>query len=413
MFVLVDLARDLTIEFAAKRARVLLILIAIALSTGSLVAAVGIASMAAQQIDAEIAASATDTLTVEVAKTPDNALGDIASAESADGVAAANRIFTEAAVENVAAISAVETVGLRLVIADDAGVERATMPGGLVALSAADGTPVEVVGATSGYLEAYGIGMSVSWMLDTKDSYPVAMVGKQAARELGLPLEATDYTGYQIVVDGQPRNVIGVLDTGPLGGRTVVVPYREALAAHNGDKQATMLVRTKPGAGPPVSRVVREAIEPARPDLLKVSTVVDLANLRTGVSTQLSRLAAAVGAILLVLTALLIANSMVVAVVARTAEIGLRRALGASQGDIALLFLADGGLTGFLGGFGGAAIGCSAVLAVAAVNDWGTYLQLWYLAAGPLIGVLVGVIASAYPAWQAARISPAEAVRVE
>jgi putative ABC transport system permease protein len=242
------------------------------------------------------------------------------------------------------------------------------------------------------------------------------MLGVGAARDLGIPT-TSDLTGYQVWVDGHVADVVGILH-GSAGPDTdlsaaVVVPYAEAVHHEGSDQQAQLLVRTVTGGGFPVSQVVRSALRPDDPGALTATQVADLAAVRAGVSTQLGRLAAGVGLLLLVLTGLLIANTMIVSVVARTSEIGLRRALGASRSDVAGIFVVEGGLTGVAGGLAGSAAGTAAVVAVSAAYGWSSYLPWWLVLAGPMIGLVVGVGAAAQSAFRAARISPATAIRVD
>lgn len=410
-----DLLSDLVIDYSGRRSRVLLLLVAVALSTGSLVTAVGVSQMAASQIDADIAASGTDLLTVEIAPAAvDDASPDVVVEEAQrPGEGASAQIFLPEALERVRAIDGVRAAGLRLPMSDGIHVRRNADADESSTLGYDLGSPVDVFGATSGYLAAYHVTPEEAWMLDAVDPYDVALVGEGIAEELGIPVAAKELTGYRIYVDDHAYEVIGVVSSGPAAASGVVLPYRTALSTAGTDRDATLLVRTEPGASRPISEIVREAVLPARPDVLQVSAAIDLATLRTGVNEQLSRLAGAVGGLLLVLTVLLIANSMIVSVMARTAEIGLRRALGASSLDISVLFLADGGVIGALGGLAGSALGCAATVGIAIVNGWSAVLHPWYLVAGPVVGLLVGIVASAYPSVRAARISPAEAVRVE
>lgn len=111
------------------------------------------------------------------------------------------------------------------------------------------------------------------------------------------------------------------------------------------------------------------------------------------------------------LTCLLITNSMVVSVVARTEEIGLRRALGASRAGVSAVFWAEGLVIGFVGGATGSTVGAVAVVAVAAANRWTAHIDPGFFVVGPALGGFIGLLASAYPAWNATRISPALAVR--
>lgn len=404
MRLVADLFYDLSVDLSARRFRVLLLLIAVALSTGLLVTAIAVSEMAARQIDADLAAEGTNSLTVEVVPTPTSSGSPLLSRS---GVS--SNFFPVEALGRIQQIDGVTDVGLRLSMRDDISVSRAPQWGGAWStFSSLSG--VDVFGATSGYLGARGITVQRGWMLDQGAPFDVVMVSRPVAQDMGIPLDAGDYSGYRVYLNGDPYDVIGVVD---MGAAAVVVPYAKALAASSSDREATLTVQTEPGAGAPVASVLREAVRADRPELLRVSSTVDLANLRTGVATQLDRLAAAIGVLLLMLTAFLVANSMVVSVVARTAEIGLRRAMGAGRGDVALLFIAEGGVIGVLGGLSGSALACAVVVVVAFVSDWSAWLHLWHVVAGPLVGLVVGVAASAYPAKRASRISPAEAVRFE
>lgn len=125
----------------------------------------------------------------------------------------------------------------------------------------------------------------------------------------------------------------------------------------------------------------------------------------------MDRLAAGIGALLLVLTILLIANAMIVSVMSRTAEIGVRRALGASRSAVASLFLIEGGAVGFLGGLTGSALAVVSLLAVSLVHEWSAVMNPVVIGLGPLVGVVAGLVSSLYPAFRAAGIEPALAVR--
>lgn len=414
----IDLANDLIIELSARRGRVLLILVAVMLSTGALVASIGISNTAASQIDADLAASSTDRLIIETVSSPLD--GEAAEAPVSgegepdqDTAGAARRsYFPEDAEERVGFIRTVNAAGLRL----PQSAAQISRGRGSDEIASADSGQIVTIGATSNYLRAVGADVGAGWMLDHAEDYRIALIGESVAQTLQIPLGQRDYTGYRVYVDDVPYDVVAVLPSAERAelSNSILLPYETVLRGSNqGDTEAQMFVHTAPGAGGPVSDVIREAIRPEAPNTLQVSTVADLETLRTGVSSQLSRLAGAIGIILLALTALLIANSMIVSVVARTAEIGLRRALGASRTAIATLFLADGALTGFLGGVAGSAFGAAAVVTVAWASHWTALLNPLYLLAGPVVGTLMGTIASAYPAWQAARVSPADAVRSE
>jgi len=106
-----------------------------------------------------------------------------------------------------------------------------------------------------------------------------------------------------------------------------------------------------------------------------------------------------------------IANTTLVAVLERTAEIGLRRAVGARPRHIAAQFLAESTALGTLGGLIGTCIGVGTVVIFAAAKHWTAVLDPAYTLPAPLIGSVVGFLAGAYPALRAARTSPLAALR--
>ena len=108
-----------------------------------------------------------------------------------------------------------------------------------------------------------------------------------------------------------------------------------------------------------------------------------------------------------------IANTTLVAVLERRAEIGVRRALGARRRHIAAQFLTESATLGAIGGILGASLGVIAVAAISATRDWTTTLEPAYLLLAPLIGAVTGLLAGLQPAWRASRITPANALRSE
>lgn len=166
-----------------------------------------------------------------------------------------------------------------------------------------------------------------------------------------------------------------------------------------------------PGGSGPVSSVIRDVVRPDLPAALRTSIVTDATEVRRGVATQLDRLTAGIGALLLALTMLLIANSMIVSVMSRTAEIGLRRAMGASRRGIASLVLLEASIAGVVGGVSGSGVAAVIVVVTAAVNDWTARIDVAALGLAPVVGLCVACLASIYPALRAAAVQPATAVR--
>lgn len=401
----VDDLADVLLELSARRGRAVLLMLAVALSTGALVAAVGVSTTASEQINADMAAQVLDEITLTAAETS-------SEVDAEDRSGAAGPVFTAGAEARVHELDMVAAAGLRLDLdVVDSRPSRFEVPETEQSASAA----VQVFGATESYLDAVSATVpgGTAWMVSSESPYQVALLGEGAAQELGVPTGG-DLSGYRVWVNGHAAEVVGIVTSGDRVdlSRAVIVPYAEAVA-RRGDSQSRMTVRTELGGGGAVAEVVRLAARPDAPEKLVATRIVDLRDLRTGVQTQLGRMAGTVGTLLLLLTGLLIANSMVVAVVSRTSEIGLRRALGASRADVARLFLLEGGSLGLLGGLAGGALGAWVVVAVSVVNGWGAVLTGWLAVAGPTIGVAIGVVASLYPSFRAAGISPATAIRVD
>jgi putative ABC transport system permease protein len=402
-----DLVEDVLIELASRRTRAILMVVAVALSTGALQASAGISNQATSQIDADIAASTIDLVSVSVVPPSEQGGEDVVlgAKESTEHILPDN---TE---DRLAGIDLVVEGGRRLDVSEAKSVEVARVRGGQSGGPGGIDDLPDVVAVTSGYLRAARIDAPphLSFFLDRRD--PVVLLGRSAARMLGIAPSAYP-TGVQVWIEGRAFDVVGFVESGELDG-AVVLPYWLGVEMVGDDTFSSVLVRTRPGAGPQVARAVVVALRPDVPERLAASQVVSVDQLRRGVSTQMGNLAAWTGAVLLALTTLLIANSMVVAVIARTAEIGLRRALGFSRRYVAGVFLVEGALIGVLGGLAGAALSSVAVVAAAAFNGWTAELSPFLVCVGPLFGVLVGLMASLYPSLRAAAVSPALAVRAD
>jgi putative ABC transport system permease protein len=105
-----------------------------------------------------------------------------------------------------------------------------------------------------------------------------------------------------------------------------------------------------------------------------------------------------------------VANTMVISVLERRAEIGLRRSLGATRGQIRTQFVAESLLLSLLGGVAGVLLGCLVTGLYALTQAWPTVVPLWVLGGGVGATVLIGAVAGLYPAIRAARLAPTEAL---
>jgi len=172
-----------------------------------------------------------------------------------------------------------------------------------------------------------------------------------------------------------------------------------------------MVVATRIGAAQAVARQIAAAERPADAARLVVTSPPAISHLQSQVDGDLAGLFLILALISLLIGAVGIANTTLVAVLERTEEIGLRRALGARPRHIAAQFLAEAAALGTLGGLIGTCIGVGTVVTFAAVKDWTAVLNPAYTLPAPLIGSGVGLLAGAYPALRAARTSPLAALR--
>lgn len=241
----------------------------------------------------------------------------------------------------------------------------------------------------------------------------VALLGAGAAARLGITrLDAQP----AVFVDDTPYAVIGIIGNLQRHAElllAVVIPTSTALDGYGPptDQRPTMLIDTRLGAGQTVAGRVAPTLRPEAPDLFKVTAPADPKNLRGAVTHDLNSLFLLLAGISLVVGAVGIANTTLVAVLERTSEIGLRRSLGARPRDIAAQFLTESTALGVLGGLIGTSLGVAAVVGVALSRQWTAVLEPWTVLPAPLAGGLVGLLAGLYPALRAAWVEPVEALR--
>ena len=164
---------------------------------------------------------------------------------------------------------------------------------------------------------------------------------------------------------------------------------------------------------------VNAGLEPARPDRRpperqrgRVSRPSDALEARAAAKGQFTTLLLGLGAVALLVGAIGIANIMVISVLERRGEIGLRRALGATRRHISVQFLAESALLAALGGLAGLVLGAGATEVYALAQNEPFVVPLYALIAAPAAGLAIGALAGLYPAVKAARLSPTEALRV-
>jgi putative ABC transport system permease protein len=248
----------------------------------------------------------------------------------------------------------------------------------------------------------------------------VAMIDTGTANALGISTARLP-SHPAVFVDGIAYTVIGIYSSAQRvvsSESAMLIPENTALADYGNPQpgignqdEAQMVVATGIGAAQTVARQIAAAELPADPSRLVVTSPPNPQNLQSEVTGDLAGLFLILALISLLIGAVGIANTTLVAVLERTEEIGLRRALGARPRHIAVQFLAESTALGTLGGLIGTCIGVGIVVIFAATKNWTAVLNPVYTLPAPLIGSVVGLLAGSYPALRAARTSPLAALR--
>jgi putative ABC transport system permease protein len=294
---------------------------------------------------------------------------------------------------------------------------------GSLALSATASQTVNLLAASPGATAAMGLTMVAGSPLSTYEndtSQPVAMIDTTTAAALGIS-SARLASHPAVFVGGIAYTVVGIYSSAQrvvTDESAMLIPENTALADFGNPEpgignqdEAQLVVATRVGAAQSVARQIAAAELPADPSRLVVTSPPNPQNLQGEVSGDLAGLFLVLASISLLIGAVGIANTTLVAVLERTEEIGLRRAVGARPRHIAAQFLAESTALGTLGGLIGTCIGVGTVVTFAAAKDWTAVLNPAYTLPAPLIGSLVGLLAGAYPALRAARTSPLTALR--
>ena len=160
-----------------------------------------------------------------------------------------------------------------------------------------------------------------------------------------------------------------------------------------------------------VASVLPGTVSPEFPEEVQVSRPSDALEARAAVNDAFTALFVGLGAVALLVGGVGIANVMVISVLERRSEIGLRRALGATRRHIWSQFLTESVVLGALGGLAGVLLGVLVTVGYASTRGWEAAVPPYALVGGFAAAVLIGAVAGLYPALRAARLTPTEALR--
>ncbi|MER8156198.1 ABC transporter permease [Streptomyces sp. NPDC094472] len=253
------------------------------------------------------------------------------------------------------------------------------------------------------------------WLDRATERLPVVVLGSSSAERLGVTAPGTKVWIAGEGLTGEWYGVLGILEPNELVPEiddSVLVGGPTAISRLDGDRTpSTVYLRVHPDRVSDVQDVAAATANPAQPGMVAVSRPSDLLKARAETDDTLTGLVLSLAGVALLVGGVGIANTMVVGVMERRGEVGLRRALGARRGQIAAQFLIEAVLLGLFGGLAGAALGAATVYAYAAGQGWPATVPVVWAVAGPAVAVVVGTVAGLYPALRAAGMSPTGALR--
>jgi putative ABC transport system permease protein len=369
--------------------RVFLSALGIAIGIAAMVAVVGISTSSRADLDALLARIGTNLLTV----TPGTTLFGENAKLPKESVGMIDRIAP------VTEVSATGLLGDTYVYRNDEIPEEHTSS---VAVAAARLDLPETVSATVA---------SGAWLNDATARYPAVVLGATAARRLGVAKATPD---TQVWLGGQPFTVVGILDPAPIAPEldsSVLIgwPVAESRLGFDG-YPTTVYERSADSAVEAVRDVLPRTANPDHPEEIQVSRPSDALEAKTAANEAFTGLLLGLGAVALLVGGVGVANTMVISVLERRSEIGLRRALGATKGQIRVQFLAEALLLSLLGGAAGVVLGSAVTAGYCMTQGWPTVVPAWALVGGIAATLAIGAVAGLYPAVRAARLAPAEAL---
>ncbi len=246
---------------------------------------------------------------------------------------------------------------------------------------------------------------SGTWLNAATGKYPAVVLGDVAAQRLGITTP-----GQQVYIAGQYYTVIGILDELPLApeiARSALLGWDAAAGRLGFDGHPTAIYeRSADQAVTAVHDLIPRAVDPRTPRNVEVSD--PSAHLKAKAATEgaFSSLLLGLGGVALLVGGVGVANTMIISVLERRFEIGLRRSIGATRGQIRGQFVTESLLLSGLGGAAGIALGAAATAVYALSSDIPWVIPWWAIAGGFGATLVIGTIAGLYPAIRASRLSP-------
>ncbi|WP_405097839.1 ABC transporter permease [Micromonospora sp. NBC_01412] len=369
--------------------RAVLSAIGIAIGIAAMIAVVGISTSSRAQLQRTLDQLGTNLLTA----TPGNTL-----------YGGAARLPTES-VEMVRRIGPVESATAIGQLPDVKAYRNDRIPAG-------ESGGIGVYMADLGLLDTVGAQiLDGVWLNAATARYPAVVLGSKTASRLGITDANPD---SQIWVSGRWFTIVGILAPVPLTPELdlAVLMGSEAATTYFGfDGHPTQIyTRATKSMVADVRAVLAAATNPQHPNEVKVSQPSDALAAEQATDQAFTGLLLGLGAVALLVGGIGVANTMVISVLERRSEVGLRRSLGATRGQIRVQFLAESLLLSALGGITGVLLGTGVTGTYAFFQEWPAVVPGWALAGGVGTTLLVGGMAGLYPAIRAARLAPTAAL---
>ena len=387
-----DVARIASTGLRTRKLRAGLSALGIAIGTAAIVAVLGLSGSSEAGLLAQIELLGTNALTV----TPGQGLA---------GQPTELPVAAPAMIERISGVAQVQDVG----VLSNVAVYRTPL------IPAIYSDSLTVDAATLGLPSAVGSAVAVGGYLNPATARePVTVLGAEAAALLGIDRV---FPGERIWLGEQWFYVAGIMRHAPLdpaldSAALVGFPAAERYLGFDGHP-TTIYVRAKSSAASQVSRVqslLAAAASPEDPSAVAVSQPSAALLAQADAQSALNTLFLGLGAVALIVGAVGVANIMVISVLERRSEIGLRRALGATKGDIRVQFLSESVLIALMGGVAGVLAGIAATAVYAHTRGWAVVIPAQAWAGGLGAAVATGAAAGLVPALRAARMSPTRAL---
>ena len=384
-----DLARVASIGVRTRRLRAGLSALGIAIGVAAIVAVLGLSSSSQAGLLAEIDKLGTNLLTVTTGQT----------------------LFGDTAELPLASPGMIARVGPVTQVADTGSTTANVYRSPLI--PAVNTNALEVQAATLNLLPAVGANLARgSYLNAATATEPVCVLGAQAAQLLGID---HIYQGERVWLGGMWFYVTGILTSATLAPEidsSVLVGYPAAEKYLGLDGHPTTIyVRSVTSQTAAVQSVLASTANPESPSEVDVSQPSAALSARAAAQGALNGLFLGLGAVSLLVGAVGVANIMIISVLERRSEIGLRRALGATKGHIRTQFLSEAILLALLGGLAGVTLGIVATGVYAHTKHWATVIPTVAWAGGLAAAFAIGAVAGLLPAVRAARLSPTDALR--